>query len=249
MFSTNQTFFLFHNECYTRKFLQKTYEKAKIEKAKERAYQNTDLFCAFIRHAQTFFQHVQTSAYAVQPLLLYYGMMNMWKAFLLTIDPDYPQNSAVLQHGISTRKKKKAGYRFFQDEIRLQKEGLVPALIRHFQLPLGTGDVYQVWDLLQMIPGLQQSIHLFEQVNKKKSDDLLAQGNHRRIVLLPPELAYYFLMFSLGMLSRYDPLLWWDLVEGNTSEEAILITLLLQQAGNEFPPLAFARIMEAQSGF
>ncbi|MEH7537842.1 YaaC family protein, partial [Bacillus toyonensis] len=48
----------------------------------------------------------------------------LFKACLLTIDPNYPESTTVLAHGVTTRKRKKQGYQFLEDEVKIQKNGL-----------------------------------------------------------------------------------------------------------------------------
>ena len=72
------------------------------------AYGNTIKFSFFIRHAITFFNEANHSVLMIKPLLLFYGLTNFKKALLLLYDPDYPKTSRVLQHGLTTRKKKRS---------------------------------------------------------------------------------------------------------------------------------------------
>ncbi len=57
-------------------------------------------------------------------MLLFYGISQLFKACLLTIDPNYPESTTVLAHGVTTRKRKKQGYQFLEDEVKVQKNGL-----------------------------------------------------------------------------------------------------------------------------
>ncbi len=58
-------------------------------------------------------------------MLLFYGMSQLFKACLLTIDPNYPESTTVLAHGVTTRKRKKQGYQFLEDEVKVQKKWII----------------------------------------------------------------------------------------------------------------------------
>lgn len=60
------------------------------------------------------FQSTKETDLWSKPLLLYYGMMSFLKALTLTHFAHYPQNTLVLQHGLSTRKKKKKASAFYK---------------------------------------------------------------------------------------------------------------------------------------
>jgi hypothetical protein len=40
------------------------------------------------------------------------------------VDPEYPESTSVLAHGVTTRKRKKQSYEFLHDEVKIQKLGL-----------------------------------------------------------------------------------------------------------------------------
>jgi hypothetical protein len=143
------------NEEWARKFLQQKYEDASFKEPGVLAYKNVQSFVAYIRQACSLFQTAGACDQWMQPLLLYYGMMDFFKAWILTKDPDYPKSTAVLRHGLSTRKRKKEPFRFSQDEIRIQKEGLFPYLAELMELPVSAGDSYRVKELLGFLPELQ----------------------------------------------------------------------------------------------
>jgi len=71
------------------------------------------------------------------------------KALILSRTPDYPQNTSVLRHGLSTRKRKKSLFRFRDEEVRVQKEGLFPLLLGLFGIWGLEGEVLfmkELWD-------------------------------------------------------------------------------------------------------
>ncbi|WCK54533.1 YaaC family protein [Aneurinibacillus sp. Ricciae_BoGa-3] len=148
------SFLFFESESTTKSFLGSVYERSHPEKAAVHAFQNTSKFIYYIKQARQYYRSAQTSDILVRPLLLYYGMVSLIKAFLVTRDPDYPSSSKVLQHGLTNRKIKKSFYSFAEEEVKVQKDGLLPHLCKFInQTPLG--DKYKVQDLLAIIPELQ----------------------------------------------------------------------------------------------
>lgn len=148
----------FENEPTTKPYLHQVYEKRSIEGAQRYAFQNTSKFIYFVKQAREYFATAKQSHILVKPLLIYYGMMSLIKAVVLTMDPTYPGTTSVLRHGITTRKIKKLEYVFHEDEIRVQKEGLVPLFYK-----LMTGEPewkhskFRVKELLSLLPELNES--------------------------------------------------------------------------------------------
>lgn len=152
-----EEFLFYENEMFARSFLKQRYTSLGIDKPDSAAFKNVQSFNAYIRQARAIFQSLNQRDLWVQPLLLYYGMMSFMKAWILTLDIHYPQNTSVLRHGLSTRKRKKEAHPFFQDEIRVQKEGLFPLAASLLGSPLLTGDSYTPPELIGMISDLQMS--------------------------------------------------------------------------------------------
>lgn len=75
----------------------------------------------FLEHGKLYYHQAINAPMSIQPILLFYGLVHLIKACLLTIDPNYPNSTSVLAHGVSTRKLKKQQYLFFQDEVKIQK--------------------------------------------------------------------------------------------------------------------------------
>ncbi|MGA8941928.1 MAG: YaaC family protein [Thermoactinomyces sp.] len=149
-----------NNEEFARKFLLRKYRQAQFREPERFAYKNVQAFTAYIRQALSLFQTARLGEKWSQPLLLYYGMMNFIKAWILAKNPFYPENTAVLRHGLSTRKRKKEQFRFRDDEIRIQKEGLFPLLAMHMGVSVQPGNTYSVKDLLGLLPDLQEAYQL-----------------------------------------------------------------------------------------
>lgn len=89
-------------------------------------------------------------------MLLFYGMSQLFKACLLTIDPNYPESTTVLAHGVTTRKRKKQGYQFLEDEVKVQKNGLFTHVAEQlFHMKHLESEKFNMLDLMGNIPELQ----------------------------------------------------------------------------------------------
>lgn len=155
------TFVYFESEPATKNFLNNIYEKNGFKKeANKFAFQNTFKFIYFIKQAKEYFFSAKQSSILVKPLLIYYGMMSLMKAVILTKDPNYPSNTGVLRHGITSRKLKRSNYQFHDDEIRIQKEGLLPlfyTLMTKNSADKIVGTRYRIKELLSLQPELHES--------------------------------------------------------------------------------------------
>lgn len=158
-------FLFFENEPVAKQYLFQSYALIKDEKEANRlAFENTHKFIYFLKQGTSYFNSAKESDLIVRPLLVYYGITSLMKAILLLKDPHYPKTTAVLQHGITTRKKKKRNYSFQDDEIKVQKDGLLPYFSQIvIEEPLITHRKYKVFDLFSMIPELQDSFFLLFQ--------------------------------------------------------------------------------------
>ncbi|SEM83535.1 YaaC family protein [Lihuaxuella thermophila] len=152
-----EEYLFFENERSARTFLEEKYARLGMEHPERAAFKNVQAFTAYVKQAKNIFATLGQNSLWVRPFLLYYGMMSLLKALVLTRDIDYPQNTAVLRHGLSTRKRKREHYSFFQDEIRVQKEGLFPLAASLMQKPVPTGESYTPKELFGWIPELQTS--------------------------------------------------------------------------------------------
>ncbi|MEM5590682.1 YaaC family protein [Niallia circulans] len=71
-----------------------------------KSYQNCYPFMYFLEHGKLYYHQAINAPMSIQPILLFYGLVHLIKACLLTIDPNYPNSTSVLAHGVSTRKLK-----------------------------------------------------------------------------------------------------------------------------------------------
>lgn len=143
-------------EPTARKYLAACYQNLGFEHFDRLAFQQSTRFLYLWKQARLFYTTAMTADLSIQPLLLFYGCTHLLKGMLLTRDPAYPQNSRVLQHGVTTRKLKRSAYLLTEDEIRPQKEGFFAHLAHVFSLtPLQ--DRYLAHDLFASIPGVSDA--------------------------------------------------------------------------------------------
>jgi hypothetical protein len=153
----------FQSASFTQNYLYKQYEKQGFSSPESLSYENCYRFIYYLEHGQKYYIQTKSAPIDLQPVLLFYGMIQLLKACLLTIDPLYPENSQVLAHGVSTRKRKKAQYEFLRDEVKIQKNGLLSHFsdkmfhVKHFE-----GEKYTMKMLLKLIPELHHLFHSLE---------------------------------------------------------------------------------------
>ncbi|SDK23340.1 YaaC family protein [Sediminibacillus albus] len=107
-------------------YLAGCYQKLELEDPEANSYQNCYRFLYYLEHGHTFYETSRNAPLMIKPILLFYGMVHLLKACLLTRRPGYPENTALLAHGVSTRKRKKQQYSFMKDEVKIQHNGLFP---------------------------------------------------------------------------------------------------------------------------
>jgi hypothetical protein len=160
-----QSYSPFFSATDTQYYLKNCYQKITFNQAEQKSYENSYRFIYYLEHAQIYYQQSKQSPLLIQPMLLFYGFIHLIKACLLTTNPGYPENTSVLAHGVSSRKRKKQQYDFFHDEVKFQKHGLFPYMLDNmFGLKYLEGDKLSMEELLQQIPELNP---LFKQIEKK----------------------------------------------------------------------------------
>ncbi len=150
---------IYENEEYSKKYLLNKYLRIIKEKANTYAFQNAFKFSFYLKQARIYLITAETSELLVKPLLYYYGLTSYMKAIILLSEPQYPNNSTVLQHGITTRKIKKSNYQFMQDEIKIQQNGLFPLYIKTISQDDLTGKKIKIIELISLIPELANEIN------------------------------------------------------------------------------------------
>ncbi|MFC0525941.1 YaaC family protein [Pontibacillus salicampi] len=142
-------------------FLAYCYRDLPKQEGEKKSYENTYRFMYYLEHSQTYYDQARQAPLMIQPVLYFYGMGQLLKAYLLTECPDYPENSSVLAHGVSTRKRKKQQYSFLEDEVKIQQKGLFPSVAKHLfhveQFPM---EKLPMHDLLNRIPEMEPLFQL-----------------------------------------------------------------------------------------
>ncbi|WP_227940156.1 YaaC family protein [Alkalihalobacillus deserti] len=141
-------FIPFYSATYSSRFLTERYELKHLNKAKTQSYHVCSSFMYHLQHGQLYFKQASMSPIELKPILLFYGYVQMIKACILSLDPNYPENSQVLAHGVTTRKRKKSTYRFLEDEVKIQKNGLFSSFLdKMFHVKHQEGEKYQMQTL------------------------------------------------------------------------------------------------------
>lgn len=315
------------SESAVRRLLTAWYEKRKDVRAKQLAYEKTVPFIYYLKQARAYYDSAERADLMVKPLLLYYGMTALAKAYVLTLDPFYPDSTRLLRHGMSTRKRKKADYDLMDDEIKIQKDGLLPHVLLLLGKTACLEEKYKVSELIGHLPQLYDS---FTRVSQKaylepvvisdlaerrtvffvnqtvldhfhlsaegfvqmlnrhqwdgrgrfallKQNRLLAVSwdhpdvrhvrlsgdgfqngmilndffgryyirlNTDRRLELPEFAIHFMLLFHLGMLARYEPERWGDIVLSFGSDERYLLHELLQATERYFPNLILNELLD-----
>src|SRR5699024_6678101 len=111
-------------------YLYKSNQEIGDKDAESNSYQKCNAFLYYLQHDKKFYENGQKLDLALQPILLFYGMGHLIKAVLLTKRTDYPESTAMMAHGVSSRKRKKKHYKFIDDEVKIQHKGLFPYIDR-----------------------------------------------------------------------------------------------------------------------
>ncbi len=211
---SNQPLSVFFSVPYTQQFLYHCYEKKQHPAARKKSYENCPRFISYIEHGQLYLQDAEKGSIQTKPLLQFYGIVQLLKACILIVDPDYPSNSIVLAHGVSTRKRKKNGYQFIHDEIRIQKNGLFPhAAKTMFSTMFDANKKFSMNELLTDIP---ETASLIEFYTNNKST-ILAPTNLNEL------LTNYLLLYNLSMICRYETEWWSELLKQMPHFDYVLI--------------------------
>ncbi|WP_339230798.1 YaaC family protein [Oceanobacillus sp. FSL K6-2867] len=102
-----------------------------MDDAESKSYQNYSTFMYLLDHSQRFYENGRKADELVQPVLYFYGLVHLLKAYLLTKRPDYPESTTQLAHGVTARKRKKKFYTFTDDEVKVQQHGMFPYFSEH----------------------------------------------------------------------------------------------------------------------
>lgn len=139
-------------------FLKKCYSQLHISDVEKKSYQNCYPFIYYLEHAKTYYEQANISPLSIKPILTFYGFVQLLKACLLTLEPNYPESTSLLAHGVTTRKRKKQQYEFIKDEVKVQKNGLLPCIAEKlFQIKQLEGEKFTMETLIREIPEMEAS--------------------------------------------------------------------------------------------
>ncbi|WP_412733896.1 YaaC family protein [Heyndrickxia sporothermodurans] len=156
----------FHSAENARKFLHHCYKDSLYDKAEIKSYENCYPFIYYLQHGEIYYNQSSIAPMAIKPVLLFYGLIHLIKACLLTVDPNYPATTSVLAHGVSSRKRKKQQYQFINDEIKIQKLGLCTHFAKQmFHVERLDGEKIIMKNLLEQIPELDDYFLFNQQQN------------------------------------------------------------------------------------
>lgn len=154
-FDLKSSFLYFFSANTSQEFLKKCYQKQNIDQAEQKSYENSYPFIYYLEHGQVYYEQAEKAPLVIKPILFFYGLVHLVKACILTVDPNYPETTSVLAHGVSTRKRKKQQYNFFQDEVKFQKSGLFPYMgEKMFHMKHLEGEKTTMGELFGQIPEL-----------------------------------------------------------------------------------------------
>ncbi len=169
-------------------YLFHCYQKIHGVDAAAKSYENCNAFMYYLDHGNRFYENSEKVDLFARPVLLFYGMVHLLKACLLSRRPDYPESTALLAHGVSARKRKRKNYTFMKDEVKFQHHGLFPYCSEHLyskkQLPL---EKINMEKLFALIPELN---HLFT-----------FEGNEQMVAVSTADSRFF--KFPLQLLDSY----------------------------------------------
>lgn len=161
-----KTFTFFQSADYTQNFLKKCYSQLQFNDLDVKSYENSYTFMYYLEHAEIYYNQSKKSPLAIQPVLMFYGLIHLIKACLLTVDPSYPETTSVMAHGVSSRKRKKQNFQFLHDEVKIQKLGLCTHFAnKMFQLNYLEGEKFLMIHLLKQLPELNDCFSYLDHID------------------------------------------------------------------------------------
>lgn len=146
---------IFFSAEYSQNYLKKCYRKINHDQPDLKSFENCYPFMYYLEHGKLYYEQAEKAPVEIQPILLFYGLVHLIKACILTVEPEYPETTAVLAHGVSTRKRKKQQYRFSEDEVKFQRNGLFPLMAeKMFHMKQLEGEKATMADVMEQIPEL-----------------------------------------------------------------------------------------------
>ncbi|HHW36659.1 MAG TPA: hypothetical protein GXX18_05350 [Bacillales bacterium] len=181
--STWKSFAIYHSSINVQRYLLHSYQNNNVDDSEKKSFENCYPFIYYLDHGKSYYELSKQAPLSIKPILLFYGMVQLLKACLLTVDPEYPESATVLAHGVTTRKRKKRNYDFLKDEVKTQKNGLfshVAVKMFHVKHHLDA-EKFTMDFLLGRIPELN---HLF-QVSLRKQQNYKIAGLHDQTFIIP----------------------------------------------------------------
>lgn len=160
------SFSIFFSASTTQTFLKNQYLFHQIDQAEQKSYENCYRLMYLLKHGQLYYEQAKIAPLALKPTLIFYGLVHFIKACILTVYPTYPETTTMLAHGVSTRKRKKQQYDFFQDEVKCQKNGLLSVMTEHmFHVNKLEGTKLTMQQLFEHIPELNDLFYFYRKKN------------------------------------------------------------------------------------
>ena len=153
---------MFYSASTTQNYLHTYYMKDSITDSKMKSFQNAPVFIHYLKSADIYYKEAKSVSLEIKPVLLFYGYIQLIKACLLSLDPNYPSSSTLLAHGVTTRKRKKQQYEFLKDEIKIQRNGLFSYMSsKMFHVKHLDGEKVVMRDLFFCLPELTDQFKYF----------------------------------------------------------------------------------------
>ncbi|WP_245917533.1 MULTISPECIES: YaaC family protein [Bacillus] len=227
------SFTRFFSASSTQNYLKHKYERIALDHADQKSYENCYPFLYYLEHGQIYYQQAEKAPLLIRPILLFYGLIHLIKACILTIDPNYPETTSVLAHGVSARKRKKQNYHFFDDEVKFQKSGLFSFMSeKMFHMKQTEGEKASMGDLLNNIPELEE---LFLAIDGKPA--FMEIKKEQQSFFFPKKILDHFHMTESRFIQYYQSKSAIPITAGNCSEHAI--ELIFSDHDREPSPLKF----------
>lgn len=168
-----------------RDYLYECYRSLEGVDAQIKSFENCNKLIYYLDHGIRFYENGKQMETLMQPLIFFYGMVHLLKAALLTVRPDYPESTAILAHGVSSRKRKKKGYTFWDDEVKIQHNGLFPYFSEHlFSIHKPPFEKIKMSQLLPLIPEMAPMLHFHHMENMVKIAEMGAMRLQFPVLLL-----------------------------------------------------------------
>ena len=168
-FTTNtwDSLSMFYSASTTQNYLHSYYMRESVTDGKMKSFENAPVFIHYLKSAEIYYKEAQFVSLQIQPVLLFYGYIQLIKACLLSLDPYYPSSSILLAHGVTTRKRKKQQYEFLKDEIKVQRNGLFSYMSsKMFHVKQLEGEKILMRDLFFCLPELAEQFQYFFHSNR-----------------------------------------------------------------------------------